>query len=117
MPGEMDILKIPDMVIAEQLTFIDAELFKSVQVRCSATVYSVPCDVCSRFACVGTKLCTQKEELLNQAWSKPKLMYRAHNIIALVERLNNLTNWVCQHVAQGERECVGAKESIATASV
>eukprot|EP00004_Rigifila_ramosa_P019815 TRINITY_DN5087_c0_g1_i3.p1 TRINITY_DN5087_c0_g1~~TRINITY_DN5087_c0_g1_i3.p1 ORF type:complete len:1169 (+),score=295.43 TRINITY_DN5087_c0_g1_i3:53-3559(+) len=33
-------------------------------------------------------------ELLNQAWNKPKYRWRAPNVIALVERFNQLSSWV-----------------------
>lgn len=70
MPAELDVMQIPDNVMAEQLTLIDSTIFN----------------------------CIQNEELLNQAWSKSKLMHRANNVCAIVERLNNLTNWLASEL-------------------
>ena len=41
----------------------------------------------------------------HQAWQKPKYRHRAHNILRLVERMNNLTLWVATTILS-QRVCL-----------
>jgi hypothetical protein len=52
--------------IAEQMTIVDYSWFDDIEPR----------------------------ELLNQCWSKPKLHYRARNVLGLITRVNALSYWV-----------------------
>jgi hypothetical protein len=36
----------------------------------------------------------QPKELLNKAWSSPKLKHRSTNVLAMVERFNVISHWV-----------------------
>ncbi len=36
----------------------------------------------------------EPRELLNQCWSKPKLQYRARNVLGLITRVNILSYWI-----------------------
>ncbi|KAJ6248294.1 ras guanine nucleotide exchange factor i-related [Anaeramoeba flamelloides] len=42
-------------------------------------------------------------ELLNLAWSKAKLKYRAPNVIALIHRFNEVSSWVVTTILKSER--------------
>jgi hypothetical protein len=41
-------------------------------------------------------------ELLNQAWSKPKLKHRAQNVIGLIDRFNAVSVWVGALIVCGQ---------------
>lgn len=52
--------------IAQQMTIVDFSWFSDIEAR----------------------------ELLNQCWSKPKLQYRARNVLGLINRVNILSYWI-----------------------
>lgn len=52
--------------IAQQMTIVDFAWFSDIEAR----------------------------ELLNQCWSKPKLQYRARNVLGLINRVNILSYWI-----------------------
>jgi hypothetical protein len=64
-PGELFMMYDPQD-IAEQMTIIDFSWFADIEPR----------------------------ELLNQCWSKPKLQYRASNVLGLINRVNILSYWI-----------------------
>ena len=68
--------------IARQLTIIDFSLFSKIK----------------------------PAELLNQAWQKQKYKHRAHNILRLVERMNNLTLWVATTILSQRVSCLEDRE-------
>lgn len=51
----------------------------------------------------------QHSELLNQAWNKDKLKYRAPNVIALLTRLNHLSYWIPSLVLWQEKQADRAR--------
>src|SRR5690606_19240389 len=40
----------------------------------------------------------QPAELLNQAWSKTELKYRAVNVLHMIERFNHLSSWAANSI-------------------
>eukprot|EP00002_Diphylleia_rotans_P008724 TRINITY_DN1872_c0_g1_i1.p1 TRINITY_DN1872_c0_g1~~TRINITY_DN1872_c0_g1_i1.p1 ORF type:complete len:728 (-),score=130.63 TRINITY_DN1872_c0_g1_i1:227-2410(-) len=58
--------------IARQLTLVDFALFAAIQ----------------------------PSELLNQAWTKPKLKHRCPNLLRLIQRFNDLSAWVASSILQ-----------------
>jgi hypothetical protein len=64
-PAELFMLYSP-VDIAQQMTIVDFAWFSDIEAR----------------------------ELLNQCWSKPKLQYRARNVLGLINRVNILSYWV-----------------------
>jgi hypothetical protein len=59
-----------DRDVAEQLTLLDFQAFRQISLN----------------------------ELLNQAWNKPKLKYRSLNVLDCIQRSTRLTYWVCSMV-------------------
>ena len=68
-------MSLNDEEIARQMTLIDFTLYAAIESR----------------------------ELLNQAWSKEKLKYRAPHVVALMDRLNKLSYWIPSLVLSRER--------------
>ncbi len=40
----------------------------------------------------------QPIELLNQAWTKPKLQHKAPNLLARIHRFNDVSSWVASTI-------------------
>ncbi|KAJ3436717.1 ras guanine nucleotide exchange factor i-related [Anaeramoeba flamelloides] len=51
-------------------------------------------------------------ELLNLAWSKPKLKHRSKNVIGLIHRFNDVSNWVASSIIRVDRIKKRAKQMI-----
>lgn len=60
--------------VARQLVFISSQLFRKIAVT----------------------------ELLNQAWDTDKFKYLAPNVIALIRRTDQISNWVASTILTGE---------------
>jgi len=69
----LDFFDISDIEIARQLTLREHEMYRAIE----------------------------PSELLNQAWSKPKLKHRAPNIQACTESFNTVSNWVASIICEG----------------
>ena len=68
-------LSLSPETVANHLTMIDANLYQSIQ----------------------------PVELLNQAWTKNKLKYKARNVIALIERFNMVSKWTAHLICSPEK--------------
>ncbi|KAJ6253035.1 ras guanine nucleotide exchange factor i-related [Anaeramoeba flamelloides] len=71
----LSIFDIDEIEVARQITLIDFEIFSQIK----------------------------PAELLNCAWSKPRLKHRAKNILGLIERFNNLSNYLIHLILEKER--------------
>ncbi|KAJ6242096.1 ras guanine nucleotide exchange factor i-related [Anaeramoeba flamelloides] len=71
----LSIFDIDEIEVARQITLIDFEMFSQIK----------------------------PAELLNCAWSKPRLKHRAKNILRLIERFNNLSNYLIHLILEKER--------------
>ncbi|KAJ3450892.1 ras guanine nucleotide exchange factor i-related [Anaeramoeba flamelloides] len=71
----LSLFDIDELEIARQITLIDFEIFSQIK----------------------------PAELLNCAWSKPKLKHRAKNVLELIERFNEMSQWVATKIIQRER--------------
>eukprot|EP01105_Mastigella_eilhardi_P020099 TRINITY_DN4769_c0_g1_i2.p1 TRINITY_DN4769_c0_g1~~TRINITY_DN4769_c0_g1_i2.p1 ORF type:complete len:848 (+),score=226.97 TRINITY_DN4769_c0_g1_i2:245-2545(+) len=66
----LSLLDIDDEEIARQLTLIEFEIYERIR----------------------------PSELLNQSWSKPKLKHRSPNVLALIKRFNEVSQWVAEEI-------------------
>lgn len=66
------LLDLDEEELARQLTLMDWEIFERIK----------------------------PAELLNQAWSKPKLRHRAPNVLALIKRFNQVSGWVSTEILE-----------------
>ncbi|KAJ5075568.1 ras guanine nucleotide exchange factor i-related [Anaeramoeba ignava] len=64
--SSLSLLDVDEEEIARQLTLVEFDIFSQIK----------------------------PSELLNQAWSKPKLRHRAKNVLAMIQRFNDLSGWV-----------------------
>ncbi|KYR00579.1 Ras guanine nucleotide exchange factor [Tieghemostelium lacteum] len=71
----LDIFDIDEEEIARQLTLIDFEIFSSIK----------------------------PTELLNQSWNKPKLKHRSPNVLALIGRFNEISQWTASSILSYSR--------------
>eukprot|EP01156_Anaeramoeba_ignava_P021511 Anaeramoba_ignava/c19193_g1_i2.p1 GENE.c19193_g1_i2~~c19193_g1_i2.p1 ORF type:complete len:535 (-),score=203.66 c19193_g1_i2:48-1652(-) len=72
---KLSIFDIDEEEIARQLTIIDFEIFQKIQ----------------------------SSELLNKAWTNPKLKHRTPNVIQLIYRYNDLSKWVPNSILQSKK--------------
>lgn len=79
--ADFNFLDLDDEEIARQLTLIEYDTFAAIK----------------------------PAELLNQAWAKPALQKRAPNILAMIERFNNVSLWVATMIVKVENVKVRAK--------
>eukprot|EP01133_Synstelium_polycarpum_P000183 gene183-221_t len=66
----LNIFDVDEEEIARQLTLIDFEVFSNIK----------------------------SSELLNQAWSKPKLRHRSPHVMALINRFNEISSWTASMI-------------------
>lgn len=71
----LEFIDLDETEIARQLTIIEFELFANIQ----------------------------PTELLNQAWNKPKLKHRASNVLAMINRSNEVSGWVAAMILKQEK--------------
>ncbi|PRP86068.1 aimless RasGEF [Planoprotostelium fungivorum] len=72
---QLNYFDIEDEELARQMTLIDYEIFSIIK----------------------------PEELLNLAWSKPKLKHKAKNVLSMIDRFNNVSSWVATMIISPER--------------
>ncbi|KAJ3445578.1 ras guanine nucleotide exchange factor i-related [Anaeramoeba flamelloides] len=80
----LDFDLVDEEEIARQMTIIDFEIYSKIK----------------------------PAELLNLAWSKPKLKHRSKNVICLIHRFNDVSNWVASSIIRIDRIKKRAKQVI-----
>ncbi|EGC37703.1 hypothetical protein DICPUDRAFT_46357 [Dictyostelium purpureum] len=73
--ASLDIFSVEEEEIARQLTLMDFEIFSNIK----------------------------STELLNQSWNKPKLRYRSPNVLTLINRFNEISQWTATSILSYER--------------
>ncbi|KAJ5078864.1 ras guanine nucleotide exchange factor i-related [Anaeramoeba ignava] len=71
----LSLLDVEEEEVARQLTLIEFDLFSQIK----------------------------PSELLNQSWSKPKFKHRAKNLLAMIERFNDVSGWVATTIINCEK--------------
>ncbi|KAK5583230.1 hypothetical protein RB653_004821 [Dictyostelium firmibasis] len=66
----LDIFSVDEEEIARQLTLMDFEIFSAIK----------------------------STELLNQSWNKPKLRHRSPNVLTLINRFNEISQWTATSI-------------------
>src|SRR5690349_18766048 len=72
-------LELKSVEVAEQMTLIDFNMFKSIRVLIGHFIYSE-----SGRLLTDARQPQQPQELLSGAWNKEPLKYRAHHVINLI---------------------------------
>jgi hypothetical protein len=71
----LDLFDVDDEEIARQITLMDFEIYSSIKLS----------------------------ELLNQSWNKPKLRHRSPNVIRMINRFNEMSQWVASSILRQEK--------------
>ncbi|EGC30159.1 hypothetical protein DICPUDRAFT_41848, partial [Dictyostelium purpureum] len=72
---QLDIFSVDEEEISRQLTLMDFEIFSNIKAT----------------------------ELLNQSWNKPKLRHRSPNVLSLIARFNEISEWTASSILSYER--------------
>ena len=76
-PGELDLLQLDPTEVARQMTLLDWEYFRAIQPR----------------------------ECLDQCWTKPETAaFEAPNLLAMIERANDISYWATMTVLGGDNK-------------
>eukprot|EP01098_Paradermamoeba_levis_P016727 TRINITY_DN9231_c0_g1_i1.p1 TRINITY_DN9231_c0_g1~~TRINITY_DN9231_c0_g1_i1.p1 ORF type:complete len:652 (-),score=199.83 TRINITY_DN9231_c0_g1_i1:128-2083(-) len=73
--SNLTLFDVDEEEIARQLTLVEFEIYSSIKAS----------------------------ELLNQSWNKPKLKHRSPNVLQMIARFNDLSNWVTATILKEER--------------
>lgn len=71
----LSLMDINDEELARQLTLMEFETFRAIR----------------------------PSELLNQVWNKPKQRHRAPNVVKMIRRFNEISNWVATSIVGSEK--------------
>eukprot|EP01114_Cavostelium_apophysatum_P014905 TRINITY_DN3971_c0_g1_i2.p1 TRINITY_DN3971_c0_g1~~TRINITY_DN3971_c0_g1_i2.p1 ORF type:complete len:622 (-),score=142.26 TRINITY_DN3971_c0_g1_i2:1171-3003(-) len=80
----MNFFDVDDEEIARQITLLDFNMFARIT----------------------------PSELLNQSWSKPDMQHRSPHVLAMIDRFNNLSQWVATMIVKIENVKIRAKMMI-----